>query len=111
MRYYDDGSDVLGDGKARSIAEYARRLNELILRVREHVAEYQINGETVMPAASFRCYLVTHSMGGLIARAFLQGKGAYQEARKTVDKLFTFATPHNGIDVVGINVPFWLTKE
>jgi hypothetical protein len=25
-----------------------------------------------------------------------------------VDKLFTFATPHNGIDIVGRNVPDWL---
>lgn len=111
LRYYDDGSEVLGDGKARNIVEYARRLNELILKVKERVAEYQIDGKTVMPPEDFRCYLVAHSMGGLVARAFLQGKGPYQEARKTVDKLFTFATPHNGIDVLGINVPFWLTKE
>ena len=25
-----------------------------------------------------------------------------------MDKLFTYATPHNGIDVLGMNVPSWL---
>ncbi|MBP0588245.1 hypothetical protein J8I87_00600 [Paraburkholderia sp. LEh10] len=31
-------------------------------------------------------------------------------ARASVDKLFTFATPHNGIDMLDVNVPKWLTK-
>ncbi|EMD99991.1 hypothetical protein P5704_020855 [Pseudomonas sp. FeN3W] len=112
LRYYDDGSDFFGDGKARHITEYARRLNELILKVRQRVAEYQEKGKAVMPEENFRCYLVAHSMGGLVARAFLQGAGEYSNARATVDKLFTIATPHNGIDVGGrFNVPSWLTAE
>lgn len=109
LRYYDDGSDLLGEGKSRQVAEYADRLNELILKVKQRVLEYRLDGKPVMTADDFRCYLVAHSMGGLVARAFLQGAGDYKEARKTVDKLFTFATPHNGIDVLGINVPSWLT--
>lgn len=111
LRYYEDGSDVLGDGKSRNVIEYADRLNKLILKVRERVGEYQVNGSPVMTKENFRCYLVAHSMGGLVARAFLQGNGAYDEARASVDKFFTFATPHNGIDVLGINVPNWLTQE
>jgi hypothetical protein len=48
-------------------------------------------------------------MGGLVCRAFLQNP-EYGDpgARALVDKLFTYATPHNGIDI-GIlgNVPSW----
>jgi hypothetical protein len=47
-----------------------------------------------------------------VARAFLQSsKAEFKVAQKTVDKFFTFATPHNGIDVLGLNVPSWLTAE
>lgn len=31
-----------------------------------------------------------------------------KKARQYVDKFFTYATPHNGIEVEGINVPSWL---
>jgi hypothetical protein len=57
----------------------------------------------------FRVYLVAHSMGGLICRAFLQNpKLGSPDARSAVDKLFTYATPHNGIDLrVVRNVPGW----
>ncbi|MFF7710843.1 hypothetical protein [Pseudomonas sp. NPDC007930] len=114
LRYYDDGSDLLGDGRSRNVLEYAQKLNEVILTVRQRVAEYLHNGQQVMPEADFKCYLVAHSMGGLVARAFLQGAPlglphAYTEARATVDKFFTFATPHNGIDMLGMNVPYWFT--
>jgi hypothetical protein len=113
LRYYDDGSDYLGDGKARNIQEYARRLNALILKIKERVCEYRDpDSGLYMDASDFRCYLVAHSMGGLVARAFLQAtKPDYKEAQATVDKFFTFATPHNGIDVLGMNVPSWLTSE
>lgn len=111
-RYYDDGSGVLGSGRPRDITEYAKGLSDLILRVKALVCEW--NGEdsrTVKPD-DFRCYLVAHSMGGLVARAFLQNKTlGHDDARKSVDKLFTFATPHNGIEVAGFNVPQWLSKN
>ena len=49
-------------------------------------------------------------MGGLVCRAFLQNpKLGTAEARAAVDKLFTYATPHNGIDLrIVRNVPGWL---
>jgi len=48
-------------------------------------------------------------MGGLICRAFLQNPELGDEqARHCVDKVFTYATPHNGIDMVGLNVPKWM---
>ena len=52
-------------------------------------------------------------MGGLVCRCFLQNDGlGVEEARKLVDKVFTYATPHNGIDlrVLG-NVPGFFTRN
>jgi hypothetical protein len=106
-RYYDSSSTLFGDGKTRSIEEFAKGLSELILRVRELVAA---NPDNEVQAKDFRCYLVAHSMGGLVCRAFLQNeKLGSKVARACVDKFFTYATPHNGIEVAGSNVPGWLT--
>lgn len=108
-RYYDSGSGLLGDGKAREIEHYARGLSDLILRVKQLVCERL--GAACDPAA-FRVHLVAHSMGGLVVRAFLQNrKLGDDEARATVDKVFTYGTPHNGIELLGMNVPSWLTKD
>src|SRR6185503_14696416 len=78
----------------------------LILRVKELVIRCTTNEAT---SKSFGCYLVAHSMGGLVCRAFLQNdKFGSKEARGSVKKFFTYATPHNGIDVAGVNVPEWM---
>ena len=88
---------------------YAKGLSRLILRVRELVGLRE--GAAFVPE-NFRCYLVAHSMGGLVVRAFLQNKALGDpQARAAVDKVFTYATPHNGIDVAGINVPSWLSAS
>ena len=59
-----------------------------------------------MDPADFKGYLVAHSMGGLVCRGFLQNQALGDAgARKAVAKFFTYATPHNGIDVAGFNVP------
>ncbi|HRI18309.1 MAG TPA: hypothetical protein PL196_07280, partial [Burkholderiaceae bacterium] len=106
-RYYDSGSTLFGEGKASPIEDYARGLDRLVLRVRELVCEQ----EGCAPA-DFRCYLVAHSMGGLVVRAFLQNVAlGSPEARKAVDKVFTYATPHNGIETLGLNVPGWLSAS
>jgi len=106
-RYYDGGSGLLGDGKAREIEDYAKGLSTLILRVRELVLA---QSDGALKAEDFRCYLVAHSMGGLVVRGFLQNPALGDgEARKAVDKVFTYATPHNGIEVAGLNVPGWLS--
>ncbi|MCB2020287.1 MAG: hypothetical protein M9915_05935 [Rhizobacter sp.] len=111
-RYYDSGSTYFGDGKASPIETYARGLDTLILRVRDLVcAQSAHEGEALAPE-DFRCYLVAHSMGGLVVRAFLQNTAlGSATARGLVDKVFTYATPHNGIDVGGINVPSWLSAN
>lgn len=118
-RYYEPSSVDLGSDARPDMARFAKGLGELILKLRDRV--YPQGKSTViskqerdagkLPYDKFRVYLVAHSMGGLVCRAFLQNPefGA-PEARSLVDKLFTYATPHNGIDL-GIlgNVPSWLS--
>ncbi len=109
FRYYDEDSRLLGIGKTPPIQVFATKLGELILRVRELACK---DPENEITPDAFRCYLVAHSMGGLVCRAFLQNpKNDRQNARQYVDKFFTYATPHNGIDMAGINVPSWLNAD
>lgn len=106
-RYYDPASSLLGSGETPDIRKFAEGLGQLILRVRELVCK---NKENNVKQDDFRCYLVAHSMGGLICRAFLQNPDFDKNnARRYVDKVFTYATPHNGIEVGGINIPKWLS--
>jgi hypothetical protein len=109
-RYYEQASALLGRGTTPTIMEFASGLSDLILRIKGLVKtgeenEYQNRDE-------FRCYLVAHSMGGLVCRAFLQNPAlGTEEARQSVAKFFTYATPHNGIEMAGVNVPSWLTLD
>ena len=107
-RYYDEASNDFGDGKTPPIEHFAKGLGNLVLRLRQKICANTDN--QVMPK-DFRVYLVAHSMGGLICRAFLQNtKLSSAEARNAVDKVFTYATPHNGIDMrIVRNVPGWLS--
>jgi hypothetical protein len=106
-RYYDIASTLLGTGKTPEITDFAKGLSQLIIRLRDLVCANPDNGITV---EDFRCYLVAHSMGGLVCRAFLQNSElSDDQARRCVDKVFTYATPHNGIDMAGFNVPKWLS--
>jgi len=106
FRYYDEASQLLGSGKVPSISTFSQKLSELILRVRDIVCSNPKNG---IAKKDFRCYLVAHSMGGLICRGMLQNpKNDKGNACQYVDKFFTYATPHNGIDILGMNVPSWL---
>lgn len=105
--YYEQASTLLGSGDTPTIPVFAKGLSELILRVRDLVCQDQANK---IAAGDFRCYLVAHSMGGLVCRAFLQNPALGEaEARACVDKVFTYATPHNGIEMAGLNVPSWLS--
>ncbi|HTN33553.1 MAG TPA: hypothetical protein VL091_06070 [Marinobacter sp.] len=103
-RYYDQADKDFGEGKPLSIPAAALQLRDLILNVRQ-----QICGDNGVQQAKFRVYLVAHSMGGLVCRCLLQNDGiSTPEIREMVDKVFTYATPHNGIDMAGINVPSFL---
>lgn len=106
-RYYEQASALLGSGVTPDISHFARGLSDLVLRVRDLVCAHPDSG---IDANSFRCHLVAHSMGGLVCRAFLQNPELGSDAaRAAVDKVFTYATPHNGIEMAGINVPAWLS--
>ena len=107
-RYYDEASKDFGTGTTPPIERFAKGLNDLILRLRERICAHPGNGVT---PADFRVHLVAHSMGGLVCRAFLQNPAlGTAEARGAVDKLFTYATPHNGIDLrIVRNIPGWLS--
>jgi len=116
-RYYEASSEDLGDGMKPDMVRFATGLSDLILTLRDRI--YPDGPDTVItperkatgtvPFDKFRVYLVAHSMGGLVCRAFLQNnKCGKPEARALVDKLFTYATPHNGIDIGVLgNVPSW----
>lgn len=106
-RYYDEASRLFGDGKTPKIESFAKGLSRLVARVRDLVCK---NKENAVSPEDFRCYLVAHSMGGLVCRAFLQNPALDPEkTRQYIDKFFTFATPHNGIDVAGFNIPSGLS--
>jgi len=123
FRYYEPVSEDLGTGERQTIPRFALELRKFILRVRDHVC-----GNDAAAKAKFKVYLVAHSMGGLICRTYLQNicrKGMPDgiaiddlikepgdsldldtlPADPLVDKVFTYATPHNGIEMKGVNVP------
>lgn len=103
-RYYEQADTDLGSGKVPSMTEAASGLSELILTVQE-----QVCGDDPRLRKDFKVYLVAHSMGGLVCRCLLQNnKAGTAQARKMVDKVFTYATPHDGIDIAGVNVPSFL---
>jgi len=104
-RYYERADRDIGTGEgAPSIEEAAEELSRLILKTRE-----QVCGDDAEERDRFRVHLVAHSMGGLIVRCLLQNKNiGAPEAKKLVDKVFTYGTPHNGIEIRGVNVPRFL---
>jgi hypothetical protein len=100
-RYYDLVSSVFGAGKQVEMEDFGKGLSDLIIKIRHRVCV------TEEDRRAFKVYLVGHSMGGLVIRCFLQNDGVgTAEAKGLVDKVFTYATPHNGIelDIIG-NVP------
>ncbi|MGM0587443.1 MAG: hypothetical protein ACQETE_03425 [Bacteroidota bacterium] len=103
-RYYDEADEHFGSGEVPTVPEAAEGLGKLILKVREKLC-----GQDPELQKQFKVYLVAHSMGGLICRTLLQNDQLDQEeARQLVDKVFTYGTPHNGIDLRGMHVPEFL---
>ena len=98
FRYYEKDSESFGDGKKDTIVSYAEDLRDFIVRVREQVCQ----GDQA-ELAKFKVYLVAHSMGGLVCRTYLQNVARNTE--DYVDKVFTYATPHGGIEMMGLNAP------
>ena len=119
-RYYEPVSKDLGSGHRPEMIDYAKGLADFLARVR-----HAYTGDNEEKKKKFRVYLVAHSMGGLVARCYLQNIRDNYVARRPVDyvpgefvrepipvevdKAITFATPHGGIDfrLIG-NVPRFL---
>lgn len=101
-RYYEAIERDFGSGNTFSMIEAARGLNDLIYKI-----GIQVCGSDENLWEQFKVYLVAHSMGGLICRCFLQNESVSTASdRKLVSKVFTYATPHNGIEArSGLNVP------
>ncbi|MCZ6652835.1 MAG: hypothetical protein O7D91_07395 [Planctomycetota bacterium] len=100
FRYYEKVSEDLGSGERDEIPGFARDLRVFIERIRE-----QVCGADAEAEAEFKVYLVAHSMGGLVCRCYLQNHCPQNNLDPWVDKVFTYATPHNGIDFAGVNAP------
>jgi hypothetical protein len=104
-RYYEPVSKSLGTGERPEIEDYAAGLKRLIDNLE---TRYCTKKGALDPKLqeNFRVYLVAHSMGGLICRCLLQSVSP-GDAR--VDKVFTYASPHGGIDLRQFgNVPDFL---
>ncbi|MBN2319959.1 MAG: hypothetical protein JXR49_12810 [Acidobacteria bacterium] len=99
FRYYDIVSEDVGKEKRVRIPEFAENLRKYIHRIRDLLCD------NAAEKRKFKVYLVAHSMGGLICRCYLQNICRGRKGNHCVDKVFTYATPHNGIDVAGMNVP------
>jgi hypothetical protein len=106
-RYYDQVSSLFGKGKQVDMEDFGHGLSDLIIKLRDRICL------TDADKADFKVYLLGHSMGGLVIRCFLQNDEiGDQVAKKYVDKVFTYATPHNGIEleIIG-NVPAFFTAQ
>ena len=85
FRYYDETSDEVGSGKRFKIEDLAGQLARIVEHVRKATGAGRVD-------------LVAHSMGGLICRSLIQRKWGGGEARERIGRLFTFGTPHSGIE-------------
>lgn len=102
-RYYEPVSSELGEGRRPEMEAYADGLGVFLRELREKIC-----GSDTAAKNAFKVYLVAHSMGGLVARCWLQNRRGRESDPVQVEKLFTYGTPHRGIDfrLVG-NLPSW----
>lgn len=93
FRFYDAESQLLGASKRPEVEDYAERLAIFLDKIRL----------ACRSPKGFRVNLVAHSMGGLVARCYLQNQTLFtRESLKArspvhVNTLFTYGTPHKGI--------------
>lgn len=105
-RYYEPVSKSLGRDFRPEIEDYAAGLKDLLDQMQRQYFTSDDGEYDEEAAKAFKVYLVAHSMGGLVIRCMLQN---VSPGDPRVDKVFTYATPHGGIDLRWIgNVPSFL---
>lgn len=93
FRFYDAESQLLGAHTRPEVEDYAEGLAVFLHKIRLACGSPE----------GFKVNLVAHSMGGLVARCYLQSLSLFKRSRlKTypavqVNALFTYGTPHKGI--------------
>ena len=85
-----------------SIIENGRRLRSTILEKWPDAATNKVN-------------LVAHSMGGLVARAFVESDDTQIQGYRYTQRVITAGTPHLGAPqavayLLGLDYPFWIQK-
>ena len=106
-RYYEQASEVFGDGDRDDVETLAHGLYDLVENIRNLYVQLGASDGNDY-ASHFKVFLVAHSMGGLIVRSYLQKvlpekTGPNFDPNQTpVDKVFTYGTPHNGIELRGL---------
>lgn len=105
-RFYDPSADTFNVPATDYDLSTAAR--NLLAFVRLVLAKTGFTGPDGNPTDK-KVWLVAHSMGGLVCRSMIQkmcpDNGV--AAGDLVDKFFTYATPHNGIDfgIFGLHIP------
>lgn len=93
FRFYDAEAQLLGASKRLEVEDYAERLAIFLHKIRLACGSPK----------GFKVNLVAHSMGGLVARCYLQNTSLFTRSRLkncdpvTINTLFTYGTPHKGI--------------
>lgn len=93
FRFYDLESNMLGANKRLEVEDYAEKLAVFLHKIRLACG---------LPK-EFKVNLVAHSMGGLVARCYLQNRSLFKRSTlrsnspTPVNALFTYGTPHKGI--------------
>ena len=102
-RYYEPVSQDLGTGTRPEIETYASGLGTFLADIRDKTCS------TAEEKENFKVFLVAHSMGGLVVRCWLQNLRQEENDPVKVHRVFTYATPHGGIDLRLIgNLPRWV---
>lgn len=113
-RYYEPVSKELGRGIRPEMEDYAKGLADFIDKIRDQTCGPKESTDPAVKQArsDFKVHLVAHSMGGLVVRSYLQKIAVGRPGHPLVDKVFTYATPHGGIDLrlVG-NIPSFLKRN
>ena len=104
-RFYDPDADTFGAAAVPYDPPTAAR--NLLAFVQLVLAKTDFTDPDGNPGEA-KVWLVAHSMGGLICRSMIQKMCPDNGIAPgdLVDKLFTYATPHNGIDfgIFGLNI-------